>query len=55
MPPSAAESLKQRGGVGITVGLGLDEIDYGLLISLHSANQDDWHCRSQFAVVQDRA
>jgi hypothetical protein len=39
MPPSAAESLKQRCGVGVAISLGLDEIDYGLLISLLRVEQ----------------
>ena len=34
VPPSAAESLEQRDGIGITIGLGLREVDHGLLIRL---------------------
>ena len=30
MPPSAAESLKQRSGIGIAIGLGLNEVDHRL-------------------------
>jgi hypothetical protein len=37
VPPSAAKSLKQCGGVGITIALGLCEVDHGLLIGLFRA------------------
>jgi len=34
VPPTAAESLKESRGVGIAIGLGLNEIYHGLLIAL---------------------
>src|SRR5208283_2884009 len=36
MPPTAAQRLKESGRVGKTVGLGLDQIDFRLLIGLFS-------------------
>jgi len=37
VPPSAAKSLKQRGSVGITIGLRLNQVNHGLLIRLFRA------------------
>ena len=37
IPPSAAQRLKQGGGVGIAIGLRLHEVDDGLLIRLFRA------------------
>src|ERR1700678_1381521 len=37
VPPAAAQSLKERGGVGIAIGLGLNEVDYGLVVGLFRA------------------
>ncbi len=39
MPPAAAERLKQRRRVGETIGLGLHQVDPGLLIGLLGAQQ----------------
>src|SRR5580692_8512582 len=39
MPPSAAKGLKERGGVGVAVGLGLNVGDDGLVISLLGAEE----------------
>ena len=39
VPPSAAQSLKQRGRVGITIRLGLHKVDQGLLIGLLRAQE----------------
>src|SRR5665213_3455737 len=38
-PPTAAERLEQRGRVGEAAGLGLHEVDLGLLIRLLGAEQ----------------
>jgi hypothetical protein len=37
VPPSAAQSLKQRGSVGITIGLRLNQVNDRLLIRLFRA------------------
>src|ERR1700691_3398487 len=37
VPPPSAQCLKQRGRIGITTGLGLDQIDARLLIGLLGA------------------
>src|SRR5581483_7940351 len=39
VPPSAAQGLKERGRVSITVRLGLDKIQPGLLVGLLGAEQ----------------
>jgi len=36
IPPSAPKSLKESGGIRIAIGLGLNEIDHRLLVSLLS-------------------
>src|SRR5580658_3134343 len=39
VPPSAAQSLKQRGCVGVTIRLGLHKVNEGLLIGLFRAQE----------------
>ena len=39
IPPSTAQRLEQRGGIGVTICLGLHQVNHGLLIGLFRAQQ----------------
>ena len=39
VPPTAAKRLKQRRRIGVTIGLGLDQVDPSLLVGLLGAQQ----------------
>ncbi len=40
-PPAAAQRVKQRGRIGITISLRLDKVDLGLPIALFGAQQPE--------------